>query len=93
MANKVDKEVVFYFTLGSEPEAKWTARIRPDGCAFENGKPANGGADCVLKTTSEIFIKMINEAYMPTPVEVMSGLVKSNDVGLLATFQEAFGIR
>lgn len=93
VTGKVDKEIVFYFTLGAEPEAKWTARLRPDGCAFENGKPANGGADCVLKTTSDIFIKMINEAYMPTPVEVMSGLVKSNDVSLLATFQEAFGIR
>jgi len=93
VTGKVDEEVVFYFTLGAEPEAKWTARLRPDGCSFENGKPSHGRADCVLKTTSDIFIKMINEAYMPTPVEVMSGLVKSNDVSLLATFQEAFGIR
>ncbi|MEM6791144.1 MAG: AMP-binding protein [Myxococcota bacterium] len=93
VAGKVDKEVVFYFTLGAEPEAKWTARVGPEDCAIEPGKPQNGGADCVLKTTSDIFIKMVNEAYMPTPVEVMSGLVKSNDVALLATFQEAFGIR
>ena len=47
----------------------------------------------MLKTTQTIFTKMVEEAYMPSPVEVMSGLVKSNDVGLLATFQEAFDIR
>ena len=81
------------FTLGAEPEAKWTARITPDACEFTNGKPEGLSADCVLKTTQTIFKKMIEEAYMPTPVEVMSGQVKSNDVGLLATFQEAFAIR
>ncbi len=47
----------------------------------------------MLKTSPDIFTKMIREAYMPTPVEVMSGLVKTNDVSLLATFQEAFDIR
>jgi long-chain acyl-CoA synthetase len=35
---------------------------------------------------------MIRENYMPTPMEIMSGQVKSNDVGLLATFQQAFDL-
>jgi long-chain acyl-CoA synthetase len=91
--NKVDKPVTFYFTLGAEPEAKWTARVEPERCAITNGKPVGMSADCVLKTNQTIFKKMVEEAYLPTPVEVMSGEVKSNDVGLLATFQEAFAIR
>ena len=89
---KVKSPVTYYFTLGAEPEAKWTAKITPESCEFTNGKP-DGNADCVLKTNQTIFKKLVEEAYMPTPVEVMSGQVKSNDVGLLATFQEAFDIR
>lgn len=89
---KVKNPVTYYFTLGAEPEAKWTAKITPERCEFTNGKP-DGNADCVLKTNQTIFKKLVEEAYMPTPVEVMSGQVKSNDVSLLATFQEAFDIR
>ncbi|MCA9619752.1 MAG: AMP-binding protein, partial [Myxococcales bacterium] len=93
VAGRVDRPITFYFTLGTEEEAKWTARLEPQGCIIAPGKPPGGSADCVLKTTQTIFTKMVEEAYMPSPVEVMSGLVKSNDVGLLATFQEAFDIR
>jgi len=89
---KVKAPVTYYFTLGAEPEAKWTATLTPESCQITNGKP-DGNADCVLKTNQTIFKKLVEEAYMPTPVEVMSGQVKSNDVGLLATFQEAFDIR
>jgi long-chain acyl-CoA synthetase len=32
----------------------------------------------------------VREAYTPGPAEFMSGAVKSNDVGLLMTFQKAF---
>ncbi len=89
----VKKTLTFYFSLGQETEAKWTAVLAPDSCHIELGKPKGAAADCVLKTNPEIFTKMIREAYMPTPVEIMSGMVKSNDVSLLATFQEAFDIR
>ncbi len=89
---KVGAPLTYYFTLGADEDSKWTARLAPDGCSIARGKP-EGQADCVLKTSPDIFTKMIREAYMPTPVEVMSGLVKTNDVSLLATFQEAFDIR
>jgi len=92
VAGKVDEPLTYYFSLGNEAEAKWTLRIEPDKCHAEIGKPAGQSADCVLKTTTDMFTKMVREGYMPTPVEIMSGLVKSNDVSLLAKFQEAFGI-
>jgi long-chain acyl-CoA synthetase len=90
VAGRVDRPITFYFSLGAEAEAKWTARLAPDRIEIELGKPAGNAADCVLKTSADLFTKMIRESYMPTPMEVMSGLVKSNDVGLLATFQGAF---
>jgi long-chain acyl-CoA synthetase len=90
---KVERPITYYFSLGAEDEAKWTARLAPEGCTIAPGKPDGLSADCVLKTSAEIFRRMITEAYMPTPVEIMSGQVKANDVGLLATFQEAFDIR
>lgn len=91
--DKIDRPLTFYFSLGNDAESKWTARLGPEGCKIELGKPEGNAADCVLKTSTDIFTKMIREAYMPTPVEVMSGQVKSNDVSLLATFQEAFDLR
>jgi long-chain acyl-CoA synthetase len=86
----VAKPVTYYFTLGTENEAKWTLRIAPDGCQATIGKPAGASADCVLKTTPEIFMKIVREAYTPSPMEFMTGLVKSNDIALLQTFQKAF---
>jgi long-chain acyl-CoA synthetase len=90
VAGSVEKPVTYYFTLGTENEAKWTLRIAPDGCQATIGKPAGSNADCVLKTTPEMFTRIVKEAYTPTPMEFMTGLVKSNDIALLQTFQKAF---
>jgi long-chain acyl-CoA synthetase len=86
----VDKPVSFYFTLGSDELSKWTLRIDPARCEVKLGKPEGGTADCVLKTTPEIFTRIVREAYVPGVAEFMSGAVKSNDLGLLQTFQKAF---
>ncbi|MBL8721873.1 MAG: AMP-binding protein [Myxococcales bacterium] len=86
----VSQPVSFYFTLGNDEIAKWTVKVDPSTCQIKNGKPEGGSADCVLKTSQEIFTKMVRDAYIPGPAEVMSGLVKSNDVGLLFEFQKAF---
>jgi long-chain acyl-CoA synthetase len=89
---KVDKTLTYYFSLGAENECKWNVRLDPSSCIIELGKPPGDKADCVLKTTSDIFTKIVKEGYMPSPMEVMSGLVKSNDVSLLANFKEAFDL-
>ncbi len=89
---QVDKPVSFYFTLGGEPQAKWTVRVDDKRCEVVLGKPDGAQADCVLKTTPEIFTKIVREAYVPGATEFLSGAIKSNDVGLLQTFQRAFSL-
>lgn len=91
-AARVERPITFYFTLGSEPEAKWTLRIAPDGtCQASIGKP-DGQADCVLKTSADIFTKIVKEQYTPSPMEFLTGAIKSNDIALLQTFQKAFDL-
>ena len=86
----VDKPVSFYFTLGNDAHAKWTVVVSKDKCEVRPGKPDGGSADCVLKTSAEIFTKIVREGYTPSPTEFLSGAIKSNDVGLLMTFQKVF---
>ncbi len=88
----VDKPVSFYFTLGSDEKAKWTVVVSKEACEVKLGKPAGGTADCVLKTSAEIFTKIVRDAYTPGPSEFLSGAIKSNDVGLLMTFQKVFAL-
>ena len=91
-AGRVDKPITYYFTLGAEVNEKWTLRIEPDKCKAERGKPEGSQADCVLKTTPEIFTRIVREAYTPSPMEFLSGAIKSNDISLLQTFQKVFDL-
>jgi long-chain acyl-CoA synthetase len=89
-AGEVDKSVSYYVTLGNDELAKWTVRVDGKGCEVRPGKPEGGQADCVLKTSPEIFTKIVRESYVPSPADFLSGAVKSNDVALLLTFQRVF---
>jgi long-chain acyl-CoA synthetase len=86
----VPKPLSFYFTLGGDPLAKWTVKVDASSCEIRPGKPEGTAADCVLKTSPEIFAKIVREAYTPGVAEFLSGAVKSNDVELLLTFQRVF---
>ena len=86
----VDKPMSFYFTLGDDANAKWTVRISKEKCEVKPGKPEGGTADCVLKTSPDIFTRIVREAFTPGPAEFLSGAIKSNDVGLLVEFQKVF---
>ncbi len=88
----VSKPTSFYFTLGNDEHAKWTVVMDAQRCSIRPGKPEGGTADCVLKTSPDIFRKIVREAYTPGVAEFMSGAVKSNDVELLMTFQKAFAL-
>jgi long-chain acyl-CoA synthetase len=92
VAGRVTAPITYYFTLGAENEAKWTLTVSPESCKAVIGKPPSSQADCVLKTTPEIFTKIVREAYTPSPMEFMTGLVKSNDISLLQTFQKVFDL-
>jgi long-chain acyl-CoA synthetase len=86
----VKNPISFYFTLGGDEMAKWTVFVRREGVEVRRGKPDSGTADCVLKTSPEIFSRIVREAYTPGPAEFMSGAVKSNDISLLMEFQRVF---
>ncbi|HEX7602783.1 MAG TPA: AMP-binding protein [Polyangiaceae bacterium] len=88
----VDRSVSFYFTLGNDEHAKWTLVANGEKCEIRPGKPEGGTADCVLKTSPEIFRKIVREAFVPGVAEFLSGAVKSNDVELLLTFQKIFNL-
>ena len=89
-AGEVHKPVSYYVSLGNDELAKWTVRVDGAVCEVRPGKPTGGQADCVLKTSPEIFAKIVRESYVPSPADFMSGAVKSNDVSLLMTFQRIF---
>jgi long-chain acyl-CoA synthetase len=85
-----EKPISFYFTLGGDAHAKWTVKVDRESCSIRPGKPDGDAADCVLKTSPEIFERIVREAYVPGPAEFLSGAVKSNDIELLLTFQKVF---
>ena len=86
----VDKPTSFYFSLGEAADGKWTLELRPEAANFKPGK--SGAADCVLKTSVEIFEKIVRESYTPSIAEFMAGKIKTNDPGLLQVFQRAFDL-
>jgi len=86
------------FVLSFTPSAatrspKWTVMIDPASCSIKLGKPEGGTADCVLKTSPEIFTKIVRESYLPGPAEFLSGAVKSNDVSLLSPSRKPSSFR
>ncbi len=90
--NRLDEEVSFYFSLGNNDNLKWTIIVNADDCQIRTGKPQHGRADCVIKTSPDIFKKIVTESYVPSMDEFMSGKIKTNDPQLLAQFQNVFAL-
>jgi long-chain acyl-CoA synthetase len=92
----VAKPTSFYFSLGEAADGKWTLELSAEAAKFRAGRPdqqgGSGSADCVLKTSVEIFEKIVRAHYTPSVAEFMSGKVKSNDIALLQVFQKAFDL-
>lgn len=87
VAGSVKDPVSFYFALGKKE--RWTVEVTQEACRVHPGK-VRDVVDCVLKTSPEMFSRIVREAYTPTPGEFMSGTVKSNNIPLLLTFQKVF---
>ncbi|MEB2312708.1 MAG: AMP-binding protein [Sorangiineae bacterium] len=87
VAGTVDEPVSFYFSLGEDE--RWSIQVTRERCEVTPGK-LSGSADCVLKTSPTMFTRIVREAYTPSPAEFISGTVKSNNIGLLTTFQKVF---
>ena len=78
----------YYFSVGPH---KYTVRITPESCTVEPGK-VDDRADCVLKTTPELFEKMVIRGKLPGPFDIMKGKVKTNDPIALKKLRTMFDL-
>lgn len=78
---------VFYFSVD---DVKKTLTLSGEGCTVQDGKTV-AEADCVCKTSAEMFNRIWNEGYRPGIMDFMGGKIKSNAPQLLQQFLEAFG--
>ena len=75
----------YYFSIGDQ---KFTVRLSPEACEVQEGKGDH--ADYVLKTTPELFEKMVIRGKMPGPLDIARGKVKTNDPLALKRMRELF---
>ena len=85
----VDRTVTYYLSLGDAPDQKWTVTLTPTTCEVTPGKTEK--ADCVLKTSADLFMKLVSGSYKPGLTDFMSGKIKTSDLDLLKRLQQAFG--
>ena len=83
---KVSRTQAFYFSIG---EHKYTVEVNPDSCSVESGKTVDN-ADIVLKTTPELFEKMVIKGKMPGALDIARGKVKTNDPKGLSALRDLF---
>ena len=89
-AAAIDRETIYYLSLGDSPDEKWTVTLTPTSCALAPGRVGN--AHCVLKTTSDLFLKLLDGSYQPGAFDFMTGKLKTNDIGLLLRLRQAFPV-
>ncbi len=76
----------YYFSVG---EHKYTVSVGPDECKVEAGKTVEN-ADVVLKTTPELFEKMVIRGKLPGPLDIARGKIRTNDPMGLQKLREMF---
>jgi putative sterol carrier protein len=77
----------FYFVID---DIRKTLTLDNEGCKVEEGKTVED-ADCVCKTSSEMFSKIWHDGYRPGIMDFMGGAIKSNAPQLLQQLLTAFG--
>jgi hypothetical protein len=85
-SGKLTQAVTYYFSIGDH---KYTVKLAPEACTVEPGKTVQD-ADVVLKTTPELFEKMVVKGKMPGPIDIARGKVKTNDPGALKQLRDYF---
>lgn len=83
---KATGRTVYYFSIGDH---KYTVVVEPDECKVEQGKTVSD-ADVVLKTTPELFEKMVVKGKMPGPLDIARGKVKTNNPAALKRLRDYF---
>ncbi|MBI2355535.1 MAG: hypothetical protein HYV06_11025 [Deltaproteobacteria bacterium] len=77
----------FYFSVD---DVKKTLTLDSEGCSIQDGKAVED-ADCVCKTSAEMFRRIWIDGYRPGIMDFMGGSIKSNAPQLLQQFLQAFG--
>lgn len=77
----------FYFSVD---DVKKTLTLDSEGCSIQDGKAVED-ADCVCKTSAEMFSRIWFDGYRPGIMDFMGGSIKSNAPQLLQQFLQAFG--
>ena len=88
-ASTYTKDLTWYFSLGGKEGPRYTLNVTADGASWKAGRP-DGDADCVVKTSVDIFRRIVHEGYAPDPAQFMSGAIKTNDIALLIMFSQVF---
>ncbi|MBI4363034.1 MAG: hypothetical protein HY558_07660 [Euryarchaeota archaeon] len=83
---KFPRETTIYLSLGEHQ--KWTLVAGPKKLRVVRAKLTER-ADGVLKTSPQMFLRMVNKGYIPNMVEVSLGLVKTNRPDLLKRFNDS----
>jgi putative sterol carrier protein len=86
---KATKKTVYYFSIGDD---RYTVTVEPTQVSVEPGKKVEN-ADVVLKTTPEIFEKMVLHGKLPGPIDIARGKVKTNDPVGLKNLREYFDFK
>ncbi len=76
----------FYFSIDDH---KWTVVVDAGSCSVERGKTIDD-ADCFVKTSEELFLKIYNGHHYPGVGDFLSGRIKSNNPYMMKTFVEVF---
>jgi len=87
-AARVERPLTWYFSLG---EQRWTVKVSNTGCEVYPGRPT-GDADCVVKTSADLLVAMVEKAWIPEPAEFFSGRIKTSDIPLLIEFSRVFAL-
>lgn len=88
---RVEKPITWYFSLGAKDGPRWTVSVDESAVKVKPGRP-DGAADCVVKTSEDIFSRLVQDAYVPEPAEFISGTIKTNDIPLLIEFSRVFAL-
>ncbi len=76
----------YYFSVGDH---RYSVRLTPEGCTVEEGNTL-GAADVVLKTTPEIFARLVIQGGIPGMLDVARGRFKTNDPARLQELKKLF---
>jgi putative sterol carrier protein len=85
----VQERLVLYFSLGEAEGQKWTVELGPETCQVRPGKTEN--ADVLLKTSEELFLKLLRGEWSPGVMDFMTGRIKTNDPARLGVLKQCFG--